>query len=74
MRGPIDAFLDGELAAAEAERVRRHLKECWCCSGAVDVGRAMRAALRQMESPRSLADARLRRFATDLGTRAGQRR
>ena len=67
---PVDVRLDGELSARESEQVRRHARECWYCSGAVEVGLAIRVALRQIEKPRSLADARLRRFATRLGSGA----
>lgn len=58
-------YLDGELDSALEARVRAHLRECWRCSGELELQRLIRAALRQCRAarPSSLAVTRLRRFA-----------
>lgn len=58
-------YLDGELDPALEARVRAHLRECWRCSGELELLRLIAAALRQHRSagPPALAVTRLRRFA-----------
>ena len=58
-------YLDGELDPAIAARVRAHLRECWRCSGELELQQLIRAALRQRRDAGlpPLAVTRLRRFA-----------
>ena len=58
-------YLDRELDLALEARVRAHVRECWRCSGELELQRLIRAALRQRRGggPPSLAVTRLRRFA-----------
>lgn len=58
-------YLDGELDPALEARVLTHLRECWRCSGELELQRLIRSALRQSRAtgPSSLAVTRLRRFA-----------
>jgi len=52
-RGKLDAYLDGELAAAEASALAAHLSECAACAadalGRVQIKRAVAAAGRRYE-------------------------
>jgi anti-sigma factor RsiW len=52
-RGKLDAYLDGELAAAEASALAAHLRECAACAadalGRVQIKRAVAAAGRRYE-------------------------
>jgi len=68
LRVMVEAYVDGELRAGDAELVRAHLAECWWCSGDAQTHRLVRAALRRRRDRAvSLPVARLRRFVHGLG-------
>ena len=56
----LDDYLDRELSAEEIVRVEEHLQECEACirefGFEASVIRAVRAKLREVEVPQSLAD------------------
>ncbi len=56
------AFIDGELPAADAERVHDHLHACGACSPQHDYQRAFRAFLRAHQGRTIPADLRRRIF------------
>ena len=68
LRRRLGPYLDGELEARQAGEVAVHLRDCWGCSGDVEVHHLIRGALR-----RAIADGtvhlpvmRLERFAGRL--------
>jgi anti-sigma factor RsiW len=70
----LGAYLDGELDPRSAERVAAHLDECWGCSGDAQLLRSMKASLQNFARrlPPDLTSARLRRWATNVDSWAGQ--
>lgn len=44
----LEAFLDGDLPAAEAERVRAHLERCPSCAAELDLAAAIQRELRAL--------------------------
>jgi anti-sigma factor RsiW len=66
-RGKLDAYLDGELPAAEAAALAAHLRECASCAadalGRVQIKRAVGAAGRRYE-PSAQVRARIARSVT----------
>ena len=61
----LDAYVDGELAAGEAERVRTHLETCPDCRAYVDDALAIRAAFPTVEEtpvPEGFAESILARL------------
>jgi anti-sigma factor RsiW len=61
----LDAYYDGELSAAEAERITRHLAECESCSAAVAKLREVSGAMAQLE-PVSISQIELARLHRNL--------
>lgn len=67
LRSKVQAYVDGELDAPAARKVRIHLRECWWCSGDAQTHRLVRAALRRRrDHVTSLPLARLRRFVRGI--------
>ncbi|MGH9137704.1 MAG: zf-HC2 domain-containing protein [Acidimicrobiales bacterium] len=68
MKGALSAYVDGELDDAARVAVAAHLRECWGCSGDVELFRMVKASLRNVSGRQldSLAAVRLRRYATRL--------
>ncbi len=64
----LDAYLDGELAATEADHVRSHLEDCPGCAEAAHTTLAIGRTLRHLahRRPLDLAAARLQRWAHTL--------
>ena len=71
----IGPYLDGELDPAMEARVRAHVRECWRCSGELELQLGTGAALRQRRAagPPSLAVTRLRHFALSAPRNRGPR-
>jgi anti-sigma factor RsiW len=61
----LDAYYDGELGAAEADRITRHLAECESCSAAVARLREMSQAMAQFQ-PASISQIELARLHRNL--------
>ena len=68
MRRLLEAYLDDELGVVERSDVASHVRACWYCSGVVEVGLAIRAALLKQGDTPHLTRARLMRFSRSLGT------
>lgn len=49
--GHLEAYADGELPRAEANRVAAHLDDCTACRRALALAGRIRASLRDMETP-----------------------
>lgn len=66
----VSAYVDGELDQAASGAVAAHLRECWGCSGDVEITRLVKRSLRNLgdRDHDTLGALRLRRFATQLGT------
>ncbi len=66
----LSAYVDGELDPVAAAAVAAHLRECWGCSGDVEVTRTIKRSLRNQGDfdHDTLGTLRLRRFAEQLGT------
>ncbi|MEU9069843.1 hypothetical protein AB0E06_23960 [Streptomyces sp. NPDC048109] len=76
LRGEVEGYADGQLTGAHRMRVAAHIACCWACSGSLQLLRLIKASLRHspQRTPPSLASARVRRFAQELSTPAGQDR
>lgn len=68
MQRAVTAFVDDELDAATGATVEAHLRDCWDCSGDVELARMVKASLRHLADRNrdALTAHRLRRFATGL--------
>ena len=64
----LSAYVDGELDQAASGAVAAHLRECWGCSGDVEVTRMVKRSLRKLgdRDHDTLGTLRLRRFAAQL--------
>ncbi len=67
----VSAYVDGELDQAASAAVAAHLRECWGCSGDVEITRMVKRSLRNLgdrdRGRDALGTLRLRRFATQIG-------
>lgn len=63
----LEEHVDGELTAAEAQRVERHLRRCSACAAELTLARRIRAELRALPGPEPAAE----RPATSAWTRRG---
>lgn len=70
MQRAVTAFVDGELDAAAAAAVEAHLRDCWDCSGDVELARMVKESLRHLadRDRDALTTHRLRRFAAGLSS------
>ncbi len=68
MKRAVTAFVDGELGPAAEGRVEAHLRDCWDCSGDVELARMVKASLHHLadRNQDALTALRLRRFAAGL--------
>lgn len=68
MQRAVTAFVDGELDAATEAAVEAHLRDCWDCSGDVELARMVKASLHHLadRDRDALTAMRLRRFAAGL--------
>jgi anti-sigma factor RsiW len=68
MQRTVTAFVDGELDAATEAAVEAHLRDCWDCSGDVELARMVKASLHHLadRDQDALTALRLRRFAAGL--------
>lgn len=68
LRSLLDAYVDGELTAADRARVTAHLAVCFACSGSAETLHLIKQSLRSrpQRAPADLAQARLRRFGEAL--------
>ncbi len=66
----LSAYADGELDQAASAAVAAHLRDCWGCSGDVEITRMVKRSLRNLgdRDHDTLGTLRLRRFAAQLGT------
>ncbi len=65
----LSAYVDGELDQAASATVAAHLRDCWGCSGDVEIIRMVKRSLRNLgdRDRDALGALRLRRFTTQLG-------
>ena len=64
----VSAFVDGELDAATAATFGAHLRDCFDCSGDVELARMVKVSLHNLADRQRdvLTAVRLRRFASGL--------
>ncbi|MGH9268241.1 MAG: zf-HC2 domain-containing protein [Acidimicrobiales bacterium] len=64
----VDAWVDGELEAAQSRLLAAHVAECWDCSSAAETTRLVKRALhaRARREPPGIAAMHLHRFAASL--------
>ena len=65
----LSAYVDGELDRPASATVAAHLRDCWGCSGDVEITRMVKRSLRNLGDRErdALGALRLRRFTTQLG-------
>jgi len=65
----LSAYVDGELDQDASATVAAHLRDCWGCSGDVEITRMVKRSLRNLgdRDRDALGALRLRRFTTQLG-------
>jgi predicted anti-sigma-YlaC factor YlaD len=68
MQRAVTAFVDREVDAATEARVEAHLRDCWDCSGDVELACMVKASLRHLADRErdAVTAVRLRRFAAGL--------
>lgn len=65
----LSAYVDGELEGAASATVAAHLRDCWGCSGDVEITRMVKRSIRNLgdRDHDMLGSLRLRRSAVQFG-------